>query len=98
VLRIANEGKVFLNGELQNRDTIAFRLAEIYTARESRILYVSADDNVPFQTLADPIDIAQNARVGTWPLNIRVLLISSTVINPRCPGPVCTGLTYHASR
>ena len=38
-------------------------LSKIYGSRVRRTLYVLADDGVPFQTVADAIDIVENANV-----------------------------------
>jgi biopolymer transport protein ExbD len=97
VLRITNGSKLFLNSEQQNWSTLTSRLAEIYAFRVHRILYLSADDGVPFQTVADAIDIAQNTRVGSGSLNITVRLVTPRALSARCPEPVRTSYTQHAS-
>ena len=96
VLRITNGGKVFLNSEQQNWNTLTSRLAEIYGFRVHRILYLSADDNLPFQTVADAIDIAQNTGVGSSSLNITVRLITPRAMSAPCPEHVTTRFTQHA--
>ncbi len=83
VLRIDNGGRLFLNSEQQNWNTLNSRLAEIYTLRVHRILYLSADDGVPFQTVADAIDIAANGG-GSSSLNIAVRLITPKAANAPC--------------
>ena len=98
VLRITNGGRLFLNSEQQNWNTLTSRLAEIYSFRVHRILYLSADDGVPSQTVADAIDIAQNTEVGSSSLNITVRLITPKAMNAPCPKPVTTSFTEHASR
>jgi biopolymer transport protein ExbD len=98
VLHMTNGGRLFLNSEQQNWDTLASRLLEIYGTRVHRILYLLADDGVPFQTVADAIDMAENAQVRTSSLNIGVRLITPKAMNAPCPEPVRTSFTKHASR
>lgn len=95
VLHITNGSRLFLNSEQQSWNTLTGRLAEIYGARVHRILYLLADDDVPFQTVADAIDIAQNTQGGTSSLNIAVRLITPKAMNAPCPEPVAIP---HASR
>jgi biopolymer transport protein ExbD len=97
VLRISNGGRLFLNSEQQNWNTLASRLAEIYSLRVHRILYLSVDDGAPFQTVADAIDIAQNTGMGSNPLNIAARLITPKAMNAPRPQPVKNSSTQHAS-
>lgn len=85
VLHITNGGSLFLNSEQQNWDTVAGRLAKAYGDRSHRVLYLLADDGVPFQTVADAVDMAENAKVGTSSLNILVRLITPKVMHAPCP-------------
>lgn len=61
LLHITSEGKVFLNREEEDWDELSFRLSEIYRPLFDPTLFLLADDDVPLQTVADAIDIAQNA-------------------------------------
>ena len=107
VLHIADAGKLFLNQDQQDWNSLAGRLSEIYSMRVHRTLYLLADDGVPFQTVADALDIVENApvtvdpqeaRMGTEKLNITVRLITPRAMNTRCPQPVGIGSGKHASR
>jgi len=76
------------------------RLSEVYSMKKHRVLYFIADDGVPFQAVADAIDIAENAPVtGTSDsLDIRVKLITPASMNARCREPVAIGSRPHTSR
>ena len=107
VLHITDAGKLLLNTEQEDWNGLAGRLSEIYSLRVHRTLYFLADDGVPFQTVADALDIVENAPVtvgsqavgmGVDKLNITVLLITPSALNARCPEPVVTGSSHHALR
>jgi biopolymer transport protein ExbD len=85
VLRVTNAGGVFLNEEHQDWNTLGDRLSAIYSMRAHRVLFFVADDNVSFQTVADAIDIARNARYNGKSLDSKVALLARKVINVRCP-------------
>jgi biopolymer transport protein ExbD len=98
VLRITEGRRLFLNSEQQNWSTLTRRLGEVYSLRVHHILYLSADDGVPFQTVADAIDITENTGMGPNSLNIAVQLITPKAVNAPCLEPVRTSFTQHASR
>jgi biopolymer transport protein ExbD len=81
VLRITNEGKLFLNFEPVDWNDLEKRLSKIYGLRKYRALYISPEEDVQFQTLADAIGVAGSAReTGTLaPLNITTKLITPTI-------------------
>jgi biopolymer transport protein ExbD len=87
VLRVSNRGEIFLNFEEQ-RDwrMLQSRLSEIHGMRAYRVLYLSADDGVPFQTVADAIDT-----VTSTPENITVLLVTPRAVNADCYEPRFAG-------
>ena len=78
-LRLTDTGKLFLNTEEEDRHSLVGRLSEIYKRRVDRALYLLAEDGVPFQTVADTLDI-----VGTDKLNITVRLATPTAISAHC--------------
>jgi hypothetical protein len=100
VLHTTDAGKLFLNTEQQEWSSLVGRLSEIYGVRVHRRLYLVADDSVPFQAVADAIDIVQNIPVGGNPssLNITVRLITPKAIDARCPKPFVTHSSQHVSR
>ncbi|HYA24825.1 MAG TPA: MotA/TolQ/ExbB proton channel family protein [Terriglobales bacterium] len=56
---------------------LSTRLSAIYSSRVHRELYFLAQDEVPFQTVADAIDVVQNSRAeGANSLDITVKLIT----------------------
>src|SRR5438094_1632921 len=77
VLDITDRGTVSINAEQQNWSNLPVRLSEIYTPRVHRTLYLTADDGVRFQNVADAIDIVRNTRdrLNSQPLDITVRLI-----------------------
>jgi biopolymer transport protein ExbD len=100
VLHITNTGKIFLNTEEENWRNLAGRLSEVYSMREHRTLYLLADDEVSFQTLADVTDIAESASsmAGTEPLDIKVQLITTAGVGAHCLQSVVPRPTLHGSR
>lgn len=88
VLRITDVGKLLLNQEPVDWNSLAGRLSEIYRMRVGRTVYLVADNGVSFQTVADAIDIAQNVTVESTSLDIRVCLVTRETINDRCPEAV----------
>jgi hypothetical protein len=105
VLHITDASKLFLNTKQQDWSGLAGRLSEIYSVRAHRTLCLVADDGVPFQTVADVIDIVESAPVTVAPqaagtgmdkLDITVRLITRRALNAGCPEPVVTGSSQHA--
>lgn len=80
VLHITDTGKVFLNQEQEDWNSLAGRLSQIYSLREYRTLYLLADSGVPFQTIAHALDTVENAEAS-----IKVRLITPKVFNAACP-------------
>jgi hypothetical protein len=93
VLRITGTGEVFLNLEHQDWNTLASRLSEIYRNRKYRTLYLLADSDVPFQTVAHALDTVENiaSTVGSQAdgtkkdkLDIKVRLVTPYVFDAGC--------------
>lgn len=61
VLHISNNGAISLNAEGLDEHLLSRTFSNIYSTRAEKILYLSADEDVPFQEVADIIDIARNA-------------------------------------
>jgi len=107
LLHITDAGKLLLNQEQADWNSLAGRLSEIYSIREHRTLYLLADDGVPFQTVANVLDTVENipATVGSQAvgmemdkLDIAVRLLTPRALNTRCSQPVRTGSGKDASR
>jgi biopolymer transport protein ExbB/TolQ/biopolymer transport protein ExbD len=90
-LRITDAGKLFLNAEQEDWNSLGIRLSQIYSLRVNRTLYLLAEDGVPFQTVAHALDF-----VGTD--HIRVRLVTPKAMNAHCHQLVVTGSSQHASR
>ncbi len=100
VLHITDAGKLFLNDEPEDWNGLADRLSTIYSIRKLRTLYVLADSDVPFRTVANAVDIVENARAGVEAqtadmridkLGINVRLVTPQALNAGCPEPVVIG-------
>jgi biopolymer transport protein ExbD len=88
VLHIANDGKLFLNQEQEEWNSLAGRLSEIYSMRKNRTLYVLTDEGVTFQTVADAVDIAESTTsTKPQPLDITVRLVTPTAMKAPCVLP-----------
>jgi len=95
-LHVTDAGKVLLNEEPLEWNTLGARLSEIYSVREERTLNLLIADDVPFQTAADTIDIIENAPIsgGTASLHIRVRLMTPA----GCSLVAVRPLAIHSSR
>jgi biopolymer transport protein ExbB len=100
VLHITDAGKIFINTEQEDWNRLAGRLSEIYRGRVQRILYLIADDGVPFQSVADAIDVVQNTPVAVKmsSQDITLRLITPRAINARCGELVVTVAGQHSMR
>jgi len=105
VLHITAAGKLLLNAEHEDWNGLADRLSELYRVREERTLHLMADDGVPFQTVADALDIVENIPAAVKPqaagmemqkLDITVLWLTPKAANTRFPRPVGTDSGKHA--
>jgi biopolymer transport protein ExbD len=81
VLHLTNADELFLNNEQEGWNSLASHLSEIYTTRVHRTLYLVADGEVRFQTVADAIDIIQKRSSS---VDITVRLITPSAMNARC--------------
>ena len=97
VLRITGEGRLLLDGGAVGIDALASELSDIYGAGSRRVMFFAAEDNVPFQRIAEVIDVVQQAtqtRVPPLPealrnsaadnLNIELRLVSPGAVNTPC--------------
>lgn len=111
ILHLTDAGRLLLNTEQEDWNSLAGRLSEIYSTREHRTLYLRADDGVPFQTVADALDIVENIPATVGPqavgtevdrLDVTVLLLTPKAeyeLNARCLlEPVAIGSSHHVSR
>ena len=91
VLRITNSGEAFINMEPEDWKNLRPLLGNIYCSREYRDLYLYAEDGVPFQTVADAVDIARNSPApGPDSVGIKVVLITPDAARECVPIPVRT--------
>jgi biopolymer transport protein ExbD len=93
VLHITDASKLFLNQEQEELNSLAGRLSEIYSMRVDRTIYLLADEDVPFQTVVDAIDIVRNTKVAGRSSSpaITVRLITPRAADVHCPDRVVTG-------
>ena len=94
ILRITDDGKLFLNYEEEDWNTLADRLSQIYSLRAERVIFFRADPGVPFQTVARALDVVQSARAEVKSqavgmkmerLNIKVRLVTPKAFSAACP-------------
>jgi biopolymer transport protein ExbB len=78
-LRITDAGRLFLNAEQEDWNSVATRLSEIYLLRVDRTLYLFVEDGVPFQVVADALDVVETNRP-----KIRVRLVTPSM-KTHCP-------------
>jgi len=97
VLHVANRGQLLINFENVDWNSLAGRLSLIYSLRAEKTIYLLADDEVPFQTVADAIDIIKGATFtnSSTPLGIRVDLITP---GAHCPVFARSDLIERGSR
>ena len=86
LLHITNDGRVLLNAQPQEWNTVQNRLWGIYNTRVSRTLYLLGDDEVPFQTMANAMDIADNLSIKLTLVTPQAL-ITRVVSDERCSTP-----------
>jgi len=87
ILHITDAGKLFLNREQEDWTNLADRLSAIYGMRKHPTLYLLADSDVPFQTVADALDTLDK-------LGIKVRLVTPKMFDAGCLlKPVVTGST-----
>ena len=103
VLRLAADNKLFLNSEKEDWTSLPGSLSKIYSTRVDRTLYLFADDDVPFYSVAYAIDLVQNlpnksepVGIGSGNLNIKVRVMTSNARNARCVEPHLGGPGRHA--
>jgi biopolymer transport protein ExbD len=73
-LLVDNGGRTFINTEYCPLDLLHSRLSAIYSTRNQRVLYIDADDSMPFQTVIDVMNHGQSALES-----ISVVLITPSV-------------------
>lgn len=101
ILHITDAGKLFIDQEQEDWNSLVGRLSEIYSTREYRTLYLVADSDVSFRTVADALDTVDNATVGPravgmrkYELGIQVQLATPKTLNAGCLKPVVTGSSH----
>jgi biopolymer transport protein ExbD len=99
VLNVTNTGKLFINMEPVDWKDLPSRLYDIYRYRQSRELYLYAEDGVPVQTFADAVDVARNApAAGPGSIDIKVILITPAAARQCIPVPIRVVPRKHAGR
>jgi hypothetical protein len=91
VLRVTDQGTLFLNTEEETRDNLASRLSEIYRLRMDRTIYLQAEDQVPFQKVADAIDIARSSlseETNSPGMTVRLITPRTAEENSLCHVPI----------
>lgn len=63
VVQVMNDGKLKINQEDSNWDTLGPRLTDIFKTRAERVAFIKGEDNVPFENVARAIDIMHGANI-----------------------------------
>jgi hypothetical protein len=93
VLHLSGTDKLFLNLEQQHWNSLAARLSDIYRGRKGRELYLLADSDVPFQTVAHALDTVESSAstVGSLAdvtrndkLGLKVSLVTPKMLDGGC--------------
>ena len=86
-LRLTDDGKLLLNAEQEDWNRLSVRLSEIYSMRVNRTLYLFAEERVPFQTVANTIDVVEStsAEGNQGKLNITINLETPQTLGAPCP-------------
>ena len=95
LLHVSAKGLLWGPGVLK-QSALANRLSEIYGTLPEPVLYLSGDDNVPFQKVVDVIATVQQSeqtQIGLVPLpealrrnlNIEIRLVTPGAVNMPCP-------------
>jgi biopolymer transport protein ExbD len=79
VLRVTKSGELFINAEPVRWTDLRSRLSAIYSTRSRRELYLRAEDGIPFQTVADAIDVARKSTGVAGSADVLVFLITPQV-------------------
>ena len=108
VLRITETGRLFLDYQPEDWNSLADRLSQIYSMRKDRTLYLLADSGVPFQTVAHALDTVESAPAAVGPqavgmrmakLDIKVRLVTPAALRAACLlKPVVTGSGHEVLR
>jgi hypothetical protein len=98
LIHMSDNGSLSINFEPVRSDSLATRLSDIYSAHPERILYLSAEQDVSFQQVADLIDIVENStqmpfaavpapkelRARPTNLHIEIRLVTPGAVNTLC--------------
>lgn len=93
VLHITNQSTIFINTEEETCDKLRSRLGETYRKRQDRTLFLQAENDVRFQTVADAMDIARSAIASSDSsrLSVRLITPRTQAVNATCHTPLWTG-------
>jgi biopolymer transport protein ExbD len=95
-VHLSKDGGVTINTEVVQANELRTLLSKIYAVRAERVIYLSSDLDVPFQRLAEVIDLLQNLQYSTSvleppalkdvrPMRVEVRLITTGSVDTRCP-------------
>jgi hypothetical protein len=95
-LHLSKDGFITIDSEAVQPNKLGTLLSEIYAVRAERILYLSADSDVQYESLAAIIDVTQNLEFSgsvpepsalkhVRPMRVEVRLITNGSIGRSCP-------------
>lgn len=99
VLRVANSRELSINGERADWKTLSEHLSRIYALGKYPVLYLLVEDDVPFQAVADAIDVIDNVPLDSSDSRgIRVRLVTPATMKMRCLEPVAIRSVRHVQK
>ena len=63
VVQVMQGGKLMINGEPSDWDTLGAKLSDIFKQRADKVAFVKGDKEVPFEQVARAIDIMRGAGI-----------------------------------
>ena len=63
VVQVLQGGKLMINEEPSDWDTLGAKLSDIFKQRADKVAFVKGDENVPFEEVARAIDIMRGAGI-----------------------------------
>lgn len=63
VVQVLQGGKLMINGQPSDWDTLGAKLSDIFKQRADKVAFVKGDEEVPFEEVARAIDIMRGAGI-----------------------------------
>jgi biopolymer transport protein ExbD len=87
LVRLQKDGRIFLNKDELDRDSLRERLKAVYSGLKGGVLFVDADDDAIYGDVIGIIDICREAGVGTVGTVLRSVPSEVIPAGPTAPAP-----------